>query len=110
VTSIKKPRWQHDTVCAGRATNDAAAVSWDLAVYDSYGYSGWFTVGGTSAASPLLAGVFGLAGNATEQVGGRTFWLRKHRRHLYDLCDGSCLFSSYSYGTGWGSPDGIRAF
>lgn len=110
ITGIKKPKWQHDTVCKGRATNDASAVAWDLAVYDSYGYSGWFTIGGTSASSPLLAGVFGLAGNATQQRGGRTFWQKAHQKDMYDLCDGSCLFKTYAYATGWGSPDGIAAF
>jgi hypothetical protein len=110
ITTVKKPRWQHDTVCKGRATNDASAVAWDLAEYDSYGYSGWFTVGGTSASSPILAGVFGLAENATQQDGGRTFWQKAHQEDMYDLCDSSCLFETYAYQTGWGSPDGIGGF
>jgi hypothetical protein len=110
ITTVKKPKWQHDTVCSGRATNDASAVAWDLAEYDSYGYSGWFTVGGTSASSPILAGAFGLAGNATKQDGGRTFWQKAHQHDMYDLCDSSCLFKTYAYATGWGSPDGIGAF
>jgi hypothetical protein len=110
ITGVKKPKWQHDKVCTGRATNDAAALAWDLAEYDSYGYGGWFTVGGTSAASPLLGGVFGLAGNASQQDGGRTFWQKAHQKDLYDLCGSSCLFDTYQYSTGWGSPDGIGAF
>jgi subtilase family serine protease len=57
-TGIKKPKWQHDTHCAYRLANDAAAVAWNVAEYDTYGYGGWFTVGGTSVATPLLAGVF----------------------------------------------------
>ena len=109
-TQIKKPKWQHDAVCSGRAVGDAAAVAWDVAEYDSYGYSGWFTVGGTSVSAPLLAGIFGLAGNATKQDGGRTFWQNSHRRYLYDVCGSLCLFSTYSYLGGWGSPDGIGAF
>ncbi len=109
---IKKPKWQHDGYCKYRLTNDVAAVANDLAAYDSYGYGGWAKISGTGVASPLLAGVFGLAGNASKQTGGRTFWKAGHHRHLYAL-SGSC--GGYGYGqyttcTGWGSPNGIGAF
>jgi Subtilase family len=109
-SGIKKPKWQHDKVCSGRALADASAVATGVAEYDTYSYGGWLTAGGTSVSTPLLAGVFGLAGNATHQKGGRTFWESKHRKDLYDVCAGSCLFSTYSYGGGWGSPDGVGAF
>ena len=33
---------------------------------------GWFTVGGTSVASPFIGGVFGLAGNASNSTRGQT--------------------------------------
>jgi subtilase family serine protease len=110
LTNVKKPKWQHDTVCAGRAAGDASAVANDVASYDSYQNSGWITVGGTSISAPLLAGIFGLAGNASSQDGGRTFWEKRHVRDLYDVCASACLFSQYSYAGGWGSPDGIGAF
>jgi subtilase family serine protease len=109
-TEIPKPKWQHDSFCSGRAIADASAVAWNVAEYDSYGYGGWITIGGTSVAAPLLAGVFGLAGNAAKQDGGRTFWQTKHLKFLYDVCGSSCLTSQYSYGGGWGSPNGIGAF
>lgn len=114
-TGIKKPKWQHDSYCAYRLYNDAAAVAWEVAEYDTYGYSGWFTVGGTSVASPLLAGVFGLAGNATAQDGGRTFWQKRHQKFLYPIPEGhsgECAYTMGNYNTcaGWGSPDGIGAF
>ncbi len=109
-TTIHKPKWQHDSFCKGRAVGDASGVAWQVAEYDSYGYGGWFTVGGTSVSSPLLAGIFGLAGNATDQKGGRTFWNKKHRKDLYNVCQSSCLYKTYSYEGGWGSPDGIGAF
>jgi subtilase family serine protease len=109
-TGIRKPKWQHDSVCAGRAMGDASAVAWNVAEYDSYGYGGWVTIGGTSISAPLLAGVFGLAGNASKQIGGRTFWRNKRHGYMYDVCGSSCLFKTYSYGGGWGSPNGIGAF
>jgi subtilase family serine protease len=109
---IKKPKWQHDSYCKYRLTNDVAAVANDVAAYDSYGYNGWAKISGTGVASPLLAGLFGLAGNASKQKGGRTFWMARHHQDLYTL-SGSC--GGYGYGqyttcTGWGSPNGIGAF
>ena len=109
-SGVPKPKWQHDSFCSGRAIGDASAVAWNVAEYDSYNYGGWFTVGGTSVSSPLLAGVFGLAGNAAKQRGGRTFWQSKHHKYLYDVCGSSCIYQTYSYAGGWGSPDGIGAF
>jgi subtilase family serine protease len=111
-TGIKKPHWQRGTPCGYRLANDAAAVAWNVAEYDTYGSSGWLTVGGTSVATPLLAGVFGLAGNAAKQDGGRTFWQSAHHKSLYAIA-GQC--AGYSHGqyttcAGWGSPDGIAAF
>jgi hypothetical protein len=111
VTGIAKPKWQHDNVCSARAAADGSAeagCSPGVSEFDSFD-GGWFGVCGTSAASPIVAGAFGLAGNATKQNGGRTFWLRKHRKHLYDVCSSQCLFSTYSYGGGWGSPNGLGA-
>jgi len=111
-TGIKKPKWQHDPYCNARIANDAAAVAIDIAIYDSFGFGGWATVSGTSVAAPLVAGIFGLAGNATRQSGGRTFWIQKHHRYLYTPL-GQC-YVGYSYGqynecVGWGTPDGIGA-
>jgi subtilase family serine protease len=111
-TSEPKPRWQHDTSCAFRLANDVSAVgdpSTGVAEYDTYGFGGWLSAGGTSVATPLLAGVFGLAGNATEQDGGRTFWHTAHHKYLYLVEDGG-KYVRYSTGGGWGSPDGAGAF
>lgn len=112
-SGIKKPKWQHDHYCSTRLANDASAVASGVAEYDSYGYPGWFTVGGTSVPTPLLAGVFGLAGNASEQNGGKTFWEKAHRKDLYDIggeCNGGYSYTQYSTCVGWGTPDGIGAF
>jgi subtilase family serine protease len=110
-TSRPRPPWQHDTFCNGRALVDASAVASGVAEYDTYEERGWLTIGGTAVPTPLLAGVFGLAGNASKQDGGRTFWGKKHRKDLYNVCGSSgCLFKQYSYGGGWGSPDGVGAF
>jgi subtilase family serine protease len=124
-----KPAWQHDPGCMYRTGNDVAAVSDPAtgpAIYDTFGLSGWFVGGGTSAAAPFIAGVFGLAGNPTQQNGGETIWTnaRRHPNRLYRvlqghngscnpsyLCtDGTHEYFSYGGPTGWGTPNGISAF
>jgi subtilase family serine protease len=66
-----KPSWQHDAGCAKRTVGDVAAVAdpnTGVAVYDSTadssGNVGWLQFGGTSVASPIIASVYALAGNA----------------------------------------------
>jgi subtilase family serine protease len=68
-SQISKPSWQTDTGCSRRTVADVSAVAdpnTGVAVYDSYGSSGgnnWYVFGGTSVASPIIASVYGLAGN-----------------------------------------------
>lgn len=122
-----KPSWQHDPSCASRTQNDVAAVASDVAEYDSYGYGGWMTNGGTSVATPLIAGVYALAGNAGSQHAGKKFWTlsaRQRKKYLHSIregSDGNCgdsylctagtgQYGTYSGPTGWGTPNGIGAF
>jgi subtilase family serine protease len=128
-TGEKKPAWQHDWGCHYRTGNDVATVAdiaTGVAAYDTYGFNGWVVDGGTSAASPLVAGIFGLAGNATSQHGGKTFWEKDHRAgtdlfHIKKGSNGECTpaylckdgtheYRSYGGPTGWGTPNGIGAF
>ena len=65
--TMAKPAWQHDTGCARRTVADVSAVAdpnTGVAVYDSTssGGSGWMVFGGTSAASPIIAAIYALAG------------------------------------------------
>lgn len=128
---VTKPAWQHDPKCSERTGNDIAAVAYGVALYDTYGASGWGEVGGTSVSSPLLAGVFGLAGNGNKQHGGENFWKASSmtiKKYMHTkiagtllkcpsqytgtyLCDGdSGQYKTYSGPSGWGSPNGIGAF
>jgi subtilase family serine protease len=122
---VKKPSYQHDAHCGMRTVADVSSdadPNTGLAVYDStpnpYGITpGWLEVGGTSAASPLIAGVIGLAG------GGATFHTGRLYRNPADLNDvtsgsnGYCgddylcnAKKGYDGPTGMGTPDGIGAF
>ena len=60
------PVWQPVTqLCANRTVADVSAdanPSTGVAVYDTYGESGWLVFGGTSVASPIVASVYALAG------------------------------------------------
>jgi hypothetical protein len=122
-TGVAKPAWQHDSGCTSRTMNDVSAIAFQVSEYDSYGYNGWFTVGGTSVASPLVGGVFGLAANASKQDAGKEFWSLKKKALKKDLnditsgtngsCGGSYLCTGgvgYDGPTGWGTPKGIGAF
>ena len=57
-----KPAWQTDAGCAGRTVGDVSAVAdpeTGVRVYDTnpgFAKKGWIVVGGTSAASPIVAG------------------------------------------------------
>lgn len=126
---VAKPSWQKDPTCTNRTGNDLSAVAFWTAVYDTYGGDpGWFTVRGTSVASPLLASMFALAGNAQSEYGGKNVWRLKAKEQAKDfhtnitgsiancptqyqktyVCDAqSGQFGTYSGPTGWGSPNGI---
>jgi subtilase family serine protease len=67
---VAKGSWQTDAGCSRRMVADVSAVAdpnTGVAVYDSYGSAGganWYVFGGTSVAAPIIASVYGLAGNA----------------------------------------------
>jgi subtilase family serine protease len=100
-----------------------------VAVYDSYGSTGganWYVFGGTSVASPIIASVYGLAGNA----GGTDYPARlayASPGSLFDVTSGSngncsrgkrntstryfCTAGpGYDGPTGIGTPNGTAGF
>jgi subtilase family serine protease len=118
---VKKPTWQKDSLCHNRTVADVAAVAdpdTGVAVYNSYqSYSNWSIDGGTSAAAPIIAGVYALAGNAAKINGA---YLYSHAADLHDIRhgkNGTCTHSylctsnvGYDGPTGLGTPNGTRAF
>lgn len=125
---VAKPSWQRDTHCPGRTSADVAAVATNVAIYDSSlgkRFGPWLTVEGTSASAPLIAGVYGLAGNASTVQPGFEY---SHASALFDVSQGnndwfnlghgaSCGFDylcvakkGYDAPTGLGTPDGTGAF
>ncbi|WP_329315982.1 putative Ig domain-containing protein [Streptomyces sp. NBC_01262] len=117
-----KPSWQTDTGCTKRMESDVSAVAdpaTGVAVYDTYGGSGWAVYGGTSASAPIIAGVYALAGTpGTSDYPAK--YPYSHTSNLYDVTsgnNGSCSTSyfctaatGYDGPTGWGTPNGTTAF
>lgn len=120
-----KPSWQTDTGCSKRTISDVAAVAdpaTGVSVYDSYGITaGWYTFGGTSASSPIIAGVYALAGTPSSGSYPAKFpYNAAGTSALNDVTsgnNGSCTTtylctaqSGYDGPTGWGTPEGVTAF
>jgi subtilase family serine protease len=113
--------------CSKRMVADVAAdadPNTGAAIYDSYGYNGqkgWFQVGGTSLASPLVAAVYALAGvPATAKANTLPYSLGNYSTTLHDVTtgdNGTCspaylctAEAGYDGPTGLGSPKGLGAF
>lgn len=117
-----KPAWQHDKDCSTRTVADVSAAAQQIAIYNT-DQGGWLPVSGTSASSPFVAGVYGLAGNASTVKPGYEY---AHTSALYDVTSGNNDFREnggacgndylcvadvgYDGPTGLGSPNGIGAF
>ncbi|MFC4505626.1 MULTISPECIES: S53 family peptidase [Streptomyces] len=122
-----KPTWQTDTGCSKRTISDVSAVAdpaTGVSVYDSYGVTaGWYTFGGTSASSPIIAAVYALAGTPGSSDYPASYpYAYLGTSSLNDVTsgsNGSCSSSAsylctaksgYDGPTGVGTPEGIEAF
>jgi subtilase family serine protease len=134
-----KPSWQTDKGCTKRTEADVSAVAdpeTGVAVYDSYPadgtpITGWQVVGGTSASSPIVAGIYALAGNtgvtSSTSTSARYPASRLYHRtsSLFDVVTGqnfpvpsACTGGAYvcqagpgfDGPTGNGTPNGLGAF
>ncbi len=116
-----KPVWQTDTGCSNRTVADVAAVAdpnTGVWVYDSDD-GGWEVFGGTSAASPIVAGLYALAENgaSSDELGSYPY---AHPTALNDVvsgtngsCGGTYLCTGavgYDGPTGLGTPNSADAF
>ena len=116
-----KPSWQTDTGCSKRTVADVSAVAdpaTGVAVYETYGATGWEVYGGTSVASPLIAAVFADAGAPTTNYPAADLYA--HPSALNDVTKGKTATCTPAYlceaetgydgPTGLGTPDGLTAF
>ncbi|MEV7603256.1 putative Ig domain-containing protein [Kitasatospora sp. NPDC089797] len=117
-----KPSWQTDSGCSNRTIADVSAVAdpaTGVAVYQTYGGSGWSVYGGTSASSPIIAAVYADAGTpgASDNPAAYPY---AHTSALNDVtsgANGTCspaylctAGAGYDGPTGLGTPNGLAAF
>jgi hypothetical protein len=108
-----KPSWQTVTTgCSKRAEADVSAVAdpnTGVAVYQTYGASGWVVYGGTSVSSPIIASVYALAGTPAAGTYPASYPYA-HPSNLFDVTsgsNGSCGAPICTAGTGWDGPTGL---
>jgi hypothetical protein len=126
-----KPSWQRKPVdlapggCPNRTENDVSAVAnpaTGVAVYDTYQTHGtWAQLGGTSAAAPIITGIYALAGYPAPRTYPASYPYQ-HPAHIFDVTtgvNGVCPAASaylchgevgYDGPTGLGTPDGTYEF
>jgi subtilase family serine protease len=120
-----KPSWQSiisSTTCGKRANSDVSAVAdpyTGVAVYQTYGGGGWTIYGGTSAAAPIIASVYALAGTpgSTTAPPSMPYANPGALNDVTSGNNGSCtqtLLCTAAVGwdgpTGLGTPNGTAAF
>ena len=109
---VAKPSWQTDA-CTKRVEADVSAVAdpdTGVAVYDAFGgdpSAPWMIIGGTSAATPIVAGIIA----ATGRAGIDASWFYAHPGVTWDVTDGSNGSCSPAIlceaGVGWDGPTGL---
>ncbi|MFF5860019.1 carboxypeptidase regulatory-like domain-containing protein [Streptomyces sp. NPDC012751] len=117
-----KPEFQKDTGCPGRSVTDVSAVADNVAVYSTYGSlgTGWQRYGGTSAATPVIAATYALAGTPRPGTYPNAYPYAADGSGLNDITsgdNGTCATGylctagpGYDGPTGLGTPAGLAAF
>jgi subtilase family serine protease len=112
-------------LCAGhRATSDVSAdanPATGIAMYDGFAPSsgiprGWILIGGTSASSPFIAGLYARGGHTSQVMGPNTLYTAR-KGAFTDVTIGSNSLPQYPCpvnaqalcvsGTGWDGPTGV---
>jgi Putative Ig domain len=108
-----KPSWQTVTTgCSRRAEADVSAVAdpaTGVAVYQTFGASGWVVYGGTSVSAPIIASVYALAGTPAAGTYAASYPY-SHASNLFDVTsgsNGSCGAPMCTAGVGWDGPTGL---
>jgi subtilase family serine protease len=111
--------WQNvSTRCATRAISDISALadpSTGLAVYQTYGFTGWAIYGGTSVAAPIITAMYAVAGRprAKEYAASYPYANPTHFHDIRFGNNGTCAtrmcdaIAGWDGPTGLGTPDGV---
>lgn len=120
-TSLYEPHPSYQTGTSRRKSADISAVAdpyTGVVVYDStsyQGFSGWMVFGGTSASSPICAGIFNAsASGSTSSLAELTRIYSSASANWHDVTTGTAGSNSagvgYDLPTGVGSPNGNGGF
>ncbi len=109
-----RPVWQTMPTpsCNRRAVSDVSAVAdpnTGVAVYQTYGGSGWAVFGGGSVPVPIIAAVYALAGLPTAGTYPASYPYA-HPGALFDITagpDSGCGAPMCKAGPGWDGPTGL---
>jgi hypothetical protein len=118
-----KPLWQQDTGCTMRTQADVSAIADPVTGVLTYEGGSWWSAGGTSASSPIIAATYALAGTPAPATYPASYLYAKPS-HLFDVTGGNndvtfrtCVLAylcsgvaGYDGPTGLGTPDGVAAF
>jgi len=115
---VSKPAWQHDTGCSNRTVTDVSAVADPSTGVWVIISGGWYIFGGTSAAAPIIASVYAMAGNpgGSPNPNSFTYGQTSGLNDITSGSNGSCGSylcngaPGYDGPTGNGTPNGITAF
>ncbi|HSX01036.1 MAG TPA: S53 family peptidase [Candidatus Saccharimonas sp.] len=110
-----KPAWQHDPSCARRSVADLAAdadPATGASVYSTLSSqgTGWFVVGGTSLAAPLVAGAVALSGDTHQATLFSHLYAAAGHASLRDVTagrNGACRTYLCAAGPGYDGPTGL---
>jgi len=106
-----KPSYQSAVpaaACGKRTASDVSAVAnpnTGLAVFNA-GAGGWVVIGGTSAAAPLVAGIYAAYGIGANNAA----YSYQHASQFFDVTtgkNGNCGTALCNAGAGWDGPTGI---
>ncbi|MEV5966933.1 putative Ig domain-containing protein [Kribbella sp. NPDC051952] len=121
---LAKPSWQSiipASVCPKRAVADVSAVAdpaTGVAVYQTTGGDGWAVYGGTSAAAPIVAAIYALAGDPDpgSRPAGYPYGATGNLNDVVQGNNGECTPAAlctaqagWDGPTGLGTPNGTRA-
>ena len=131
---IAKPAWQNDTGCVTRSESDISADADPNSGGVIFSNGAKYVVGGTSMATPIVAAMFALAGNASTLGGtaGKHIWNVAQSTpgafnaivngkneygpdgtfvcpssYVYICKAGTAADGAYSGPAGWGTPSGL---
>lgn len=103
-----KPAWQSNVPCTTRGVADISAdgdPNTGVAIYTSAakGPSGWYVYGGTSVATQIVAGIYGLAGGQSPVNGASGLYANASSLNQINGL-------SYQMQGGLGTPNGLAGF